>query len=300
MRLMVLLLLSTALAGCAQTETNPEPLADVPTTGAVRGLVTDGAIVPIEGAVVSLGASQVLTGPDGKFQFADVEPGAWFIDVNATDFIPSQLSVQVTPGEVAEVRIVLDPLATTIPYGIVTEYTGFIACEAIVATFIESCDAGTGQFGEPDNAIFLPAEDRVPDAVQVEVVWDNTQALGNSLTSTWASCTGGAYCNPLTGYTMCQHWGASPLWCRSTLDDVAASGTVGQISTVGAVGHGRGTGVGVGLLVKADCTLCADPVAPEAGLGVVVQQRIQTYASSFYNMVPPQGWVFATDGMAEP
>ncbi len=296
-RSVLALLLLASLAGCAQQEDAAEPVADVPTLGAIRGLVTDGAINPLPGVRVALSGIEATTGDDGRFAFKDVPPGAHFLGFNATDFIPTQTSVQVVAGEVADVRVALEPLASTLPYGIITEYVGFIACEAIVATFIESCDGGTGQFGAPDNAIFLPAEDRVPDAVQVEVVWDNTQALGDSLTSTWASCTGGAYCNPLNGWTMCQHWGSSPLWCRSTLEDVAASGTVGQISTIGAVGHGRGSGVGIGLLVKADCTVCGDPIAPEAGVGIVVQQRIHTYAASFYNMVPPEGWVFANDGM---
>ncbi len=281
-----------ALAGCSQAAA-PEP--DVPPgLGIIQGLVIDAAIVPVPDATVELAGAQTRTDADGRFRF-DVEPGTYHLQVNASNMVPSQVVVTAVAGQTVQARIVLEPMPATQPFAVGSEYVGFIACEAIVAFFIESCDAGTGAFGAPDNHIFLPAIDAVPDAVQVEVVWDNTQSLGDSLTSTWASCTGDAYCDAF-GWTMCQHWGASPLWCRSTADGGAASGTVGEVNSIGSVGHGRGTGVGIGLLVKADCTVCGDPVAPESGVGLVMQQRIQTYAWSFYNAMPPEDWVFFHDG----
>src|SRR5262249_44167385 len=100
----------------------PGPQAQVPAS--LEGLVVQlGTSAPVAGAQVSIGRAQATTDENGKFAFANVQPGRYRILANHTAYMPAQYGersrggvgadVTVAPGQVLkDIVIVLAPRGT--------------------------------------------------------------------------------------------------------------------------------------------------------------------------------------------
>jgi len=100
----------------------PGPQAQVPAS--LEGLVVQlGTSAPVAGAQVSIGRAQATTDENGKFAFANVQPGRYRILANHTAYMPAQYGersrggigadVTVAPGQVLkDIVIVLVPRGT--------------------------------------------------------------------------------------------------------------------------------------------------------------------------------------------
>lgn len=302
----LLVVAALLLAGCsdAKAPVEDDPFDDINTSkdkGIIRGIVIDPSITPVADATITLKGTdtQTRSNEEGAFVFTDLEPGPYFLDVSKTGFESVQASANVEAGVAKPpiIKVQMEPAPELVPFALPATYTGWIACESLIGIYLQPCDAGTGVFQEPDNAFFLPGADRPTDAIQVEVVWQPQQAVGERLTQTLGSCDGGEYCSPFADENfLCQNWGPSTLWCRVTALGGEGNGYFAGAEGLETQGHGKGTGTGVSVHLGADCSLCADPVAPSVGVGIVFEQEVTAYLWSFYNFEPDADWLFVEDG----
>lgn len=189
-----LLLLAALMAGCADPNDSgstddsqfedAEAFDDVEvtdTTGAIRGVVVNEAVVPLQGALV-----QIANGPnrttdkDGAFVFNNLEPGEYFLEANLTGYKTIQSSATVVAGdrEPPITKIVLLMDASAQPYATVQQWTGFLQCGVWAFVVTTNPCAFTGS----DNVHGFPFDaGRVPTYAQGEAIWDGTQPLGNWL-----------------------------------------------------------------------------------------------------------------------
>ncbi len=309
----VLLLVLALLAGCSDdkaSDTDSEPITDdlksTATTGVIRGVILDETITPVEGVSVSIKGHRnaTTTGPDGRFGFDGLEPGTYVLDASKPGHDQVQTTAKVLAGVSAPaiLKITLPRLPETVPYILPIQVRGILNCEVLAGALLQSCDLDTGVAGEDTAQFFLPVDERVPHAVQVELDWESNQQAGDSLTMTFGSCTGGDYCSPYGIGTnmLCQTWGQSLLWCSVNQYSVVRSGKGAGGSTVGQTNLGVGSGPGIALAVGADCSLCTPAATPQCsdacGVGVVLQQEFDAYVHVFYNFTPEEGWLFVEDG----
>lgn len=123
-----------ALAGCAgnggtdETRAEGEPLADVD-TGSIDGVVVDGAIRPVEGAVVRLAdRMNTVTDAEGRFTFTYLEPGAFALAAERDGYAPAQVTVEVIAGLATDVKIVLELIPLPTPFVEVFQWSGVMMC----------------------------------------------------------------------------------------------------------------------------------------------------------------------------
>ena len=109
----LLLLTTVTLAGCSD---DPAPEVEDPTfdefdapvapdRGVIRGVVVDTAIVPLAGATVTLAGLErsTTTNENGAFQFDDLEPGSYFLEVRLLGYETVQSGTSVEAGEISSV-----------------------------------------------------------------------------------------------------------------------------------------------------------------------------------------------------
>lgn len=182
------------LAGCFGGEASPaaspspaQPLAaDV---GAIEGLVVDAEQRPVAEATVRAENTDLrvnrsaTTGEDGRFRFADLPVGKYWVAVDALFFERSLQHVEVLPAEVASVTIALVDVADA-PSLYVEVFTkkGFINCSIHSLggygpiNFCEQVAADEAKFELPLRA------DLANRGAVVEVVWSPaTPATGTDL-----------------------------------------------------------------------------------------------------------------------
>src|SRR5688572_1931739 len=103
------------LATCGGSE--PSESAE---TATVAGVVSAAAGPVIEGASVAIGGATTTTGPDGRFELADLPVGSATIVTSAPGFAPLSESVSLTDG-INTHDVVLTPVPTATVSGIVTD-----------------------------------------------------------------------------------------------------------------------------------------------------------------------------------
>ena len=195
---LVVLLVSTALAGCSgggKGGRDEAPEADfdelgleaTSTTGVIRGIAVDEAIRPLGG--VSIGTAladgsvrNTTSAADGAFGFDGLPPGSYILRAGKTGYLSVQANAEVVAGvdepPIVKVLLVADP--ASLPYVSSFVYDAFVACSF---TFPVVSFAACGVAEEATNNEFLVdyEADKVPDWVQTEAVWETTQELGNEL-----------------------------------------------------------------------------------------------------------------------
>ncbi|MGB1586402.1 MAG: carboxypeptidase-like regulatory domain-containing protein [Thermoplasmatota archaeon] len=145
MRTIALLLITLALAGCSEAPAEPDdPIGVKPVdvdndTGAISGVIVDMAIVPVADATITLqDGTSATSDADGLFVFESLEPGAYFLTVQADGFEPTQSSADVRAGEIAKPRIQLTPDLSPVPYVNTHEFKGHMTLSDFYAVYLVS------------------------------------------------------------------------------------------------------------------------------------------------------------------
>lgn len=292
--------LLVVLAGCADggsaptTETPPGTPPPPPVEaglGLIRGVVIDSSITPIPEATVTIKSikATLTTDANGFFQFPNLEPGTYFLEVSKLGFTKVQASTTVAANVKAPemVKVQLEAKPEALPRAVTLLSQGYIGCSFLTANFVwgNMC-----QYGgiDPDQNIPLSfGEAERPTHLQTEIDWEKTQVFGEDLVII-------QYLNNDAGgrARIGNVFGKAPLVCSVGPDAPCDNGD--------GTGGG-GTGLNgtewtdlVNIAVFAGCWNGCVP-GTAVGVGVVAQQEYQMYGTVFYNMVPDEGWAFVRD-----
>jgi Carboxypeptidase regulatory-like domain len=85
-------------------------------TGTIDGVVTDTMLVPLTSATVSVIGSniRVVTGDNGRFRIASLEPGAYIVIAHRLGYEPLSARVEVTIADTARVSFSLERITTAL------------------------------------------------------------------------------------------------------------------------------------------------------------------------------------------
>lgn len=88
----------------------------VDTTGTISGIVKDAVTnANLQGAVVTLeGGSSIITGADGRYEFANVEMGAYKVSVSRTDYVSDEKTVLVKARQISNLDFSLFPAGSAL------------------------------------------------------------------------------------------------------------------------------------------------------------------------------------------
>lgn len=297
----VLGLFLVALAGCSEAS---EPTPDEPelgldesleatdTTGVIRGVVLDPAVIPIEGATVTINSlgTATTTNANGAFGFADLEPGTYFLDIAKAGFVGTQTSAEVQAGVDLPpvVKVQLVPDASTAPYVQAFQFDGYMACSL---SYIALCGLPVVDETTEDNFLATFELDGPPQWINMEATWKGTQPTGDQFNMNMGRTPAG----PAT--TCCTAQGPSPLLITANETTIAEGG----IGIEGDLVHRmfawemEGTGIDdhTGQCVPVVLTTyCQGP-------GMALDQKYQVYVHAFYNFVPAEGYRFTEHGSPE-
>lgn len=286
-------------------------------TGIIVGVVIDSGIKPIAGATITLegGSGQTTTSnANGAFGFEGLAPGTYFFLVSKIGYKSVQSNTDVVAGEadppIVRVQLQADPTQGAFYRDF--HFEGFLACS--VRPFIIGF-AACSQFNfatEPflgEDVFSVNYEfDRVPDWVQVELIWDETQQFGSDL-SLAIDCFSDSCPEGLTGVNRSE--GLSPLFItiNRTVAEFWHYGPSNSTLTVRVFAyHATGTdfvdedsyyqqvndttGGAVPCAQWPDFVFEGSPCIRIGGLGIILQQRFDVYTTIFYGYTPPKGWMF--------
>ena len=121
--LALVLVTSIALAGCSSDRGTPT--VEVPVLGSIAGCVVTEAIAPIPGVNVTIPGNRTTTNTTGGFTFAGLAPGLYVVEASAATFLERQTTVQVTAGNISEVRLVLPVNASALAFHQAFSFRGF-------------------------------------------------------------------------------------------------------------------------------------------------------------------------------
>jgi hypothetical protein len=258
-----------ALAGCSD---GGPPAADGPAgttvaaVGLIEGVVVTPAITPLPGAAVRLepGGREAATDGSGAFRFEGLEPGGYTVEASLGGYLPQTVAAETGQGLV---QIVLAPDIASLAFAQTYVHDGFIESSFNVA----------GARSSNSDAPNYTFEGRLPDFVQVELVWEATQALGGRMDLTLIADDGGTVL-PVAA----RGEGVSPL-------------VVAMDSAILAeFGFGPDVDLDIAVFVG------QEPMAGDSGAGASLQQRFTLFTHMFYGYLPPAGWSFTADGEAPP
>lgn len=278
---LVVAVMAGLLAGCAGADETPQAPADFTELdlkagtgkGVIRGVAVDDSIRPIAGVAITLGSGTLATTTDeeGRFGFSDVEPGLHFVKASKPGYGETQSSVEVVADE-AEPKAVLIALTRvpgTDPLVVLMEWNGFMQCSFTIAiAFGTGCLLG--DFTDDDSRRF-DAIDSTPTALQSELVWKPTQALGTNL------CM--------------RHYASEDIGGPVLMGDVCGPSPLVQQASGERLGE---TEVGAGNGIER--VVWVDDFAVDTTAGVAVNQAFDVYTALFYNIVPDPEWRFVDDG----
>ncbi len=125
------------LSGCTSDggeEPDTSPAPGEPSPDQLSGFVIDGAIVPLEGARVTIPAFGLEAEVDanGYYGLNDVPVDeALVVIAEADGFIPTSKSITLPPGANVRLNFTLVPIPVLEPYHTVDTFDGLIACSSI-------------------------------------------------------------------------------------------------------------------------------------------------------------------------
>lgn len=188
---------AVVLAGCAdggRTQSDdPQGLEDLglkatETTGVIRGVVVNEAIVPMPGVnitAVSTGAEVTTqTNADGLFGLDGLAPGTYFVSASKAGYTTVQTSTEVVAGQddppITKLTLLVD--ASMAPYVQAEQYTAFIGC-SVTSPSVSAAVCGLPVLADLTNNAFLKnfQAARPPQWIQMEAIWSSTQPLGGEL-----------------------------------------------------------------------------------------------------------------------
>ncbi|MGB0652664.1 MAG: carboxypeptidase-like regulatory domain-containing protein [Thermoplasmatota archaeon] len=179
----VALLMAALLAGCADEPAPAEDegalrVAEVKATkqaGAIGGVVVDDTIRPVVGATVTLRGATIAnlttqTDAVGQFAYEDLEPGTYFLDVQAEGHFRAQSSVTVAAGQVASAKVLLEVDRTPQPYHETFDFNGILVVSDWYGTYLLTTALGNTALCECEFH-FEPGP--VVTDIIVEAVWES-------------------------------------------------------------------------------------------------------------------------------
>ncbi len=279
--LTLLVALTMTLAGCAEgggglnddpDEDSFEDLKLNGGRGAIRGIVLDASITPIEGATISIESlgMEATSNADGAFTFSDLEPGSYFLGITKAGYSPSQTNVQVEADNAAPpiIKVKMARDQSNRPYTQVSQHVGYLQCGA----GIPAVD-NTAWTGGAINACALVDSintfdvfvDRPVAAAQSELVWEGTNLFGDGLN------IGHFDPNSLSGNYVAND-GGSPVILLVNGTTMLNYNGPGYESFMLRVFPGS------------------------SSLSVVIEQEFEIINTNFYGFMPDEGWTFLEDG----
>ena len=176
---LALSVVAVVVAGCADEA--PEAPAALAQTSSLHGLVVTQAIVPIEGATVTLSPGELTatTDPGGLFAFDAVEPGSYLLSVEADGYADLRMEAVAGPELV---KAVMTNVRSDVPYIEVQKWDGYLFCttdqniagyQIVGAPCVGVLDILTGQQISQDTWQFQ-FQVNAPglSGVLAEMVWD--------------------------------------------------------------------------------------------------------------------------------
>lgn len=300
------LLLLVSLAGCAesggQAGERDDTFDDVDVrvddaTGAILGVVVDEAIVPVEGATVTVQGDGRSTETDaqGRFVFDRVPAGTHFLEVRKLNYETAQSSVEVEAGvdQPPVLKVQVSRLFTGQPYMQGVQFQGFIACAyqagitAPCVTDYTQVVPGCGSGCVPIlRTIMGDARDTMVEVDAgwqthiAEVVWEpSAQGTSNALGLIYRDFpVGGA--NHQYGAVS----GPSPLHLRFEVGVKHATQSGPASEMIPPEGYDE-------IIAFVGTRSDGEPVA------LTLQQEFEMFLHTFYHGKPPEDWAFlAGDG----
>ena len=286
-----LMVLAALVAGCADTSADagegPDGLA--PDEGVLAGIVVDAALRPLADAAVSAtppGGEPLRASTDvnGSFTFAGLAPGTYAVEATKERHLSAHAIAQVAAGEAGPlVQLVLEVQVDELPFAVAIKWEGYIGCAFSYGNLCSApAQGGADVIGDQSAHLFWDeyvSQDRVPDALQAEAVWEATLPTSEEL-------------QPIFGWSTPEEWQVFQY-----------GGTFGSFSTPSPAFYRVpaeemlevGLGVDVGLVVE---FYSGDPGGAPAGL--TINQPIRLFLHNFYGYEPPEEWRFASDGAPPP
>ncbi|MHB1262253.1 MAG: carboxypeptidase-like regulatory domain-containing protein [Thermoplasmatota archaeon] len=308
----LLLLLASLLAGCADGGGEVAPTDDVQqfddlgveateTTGIILGVVVDASITPIAGATVTLTSVQPSvtqkTDSQGRFAFEDLEPGTYLLQTTHPQFASAQSSAEVVAGvdEPRVVRVQLERLFDQNPFSEIIKFDGFLACAYsffVSSTCVNDYTRVTGEQCTPAGCYCAGGCFRDQNLSQVggnireyvssvgpgwqtliiEETWEPTSDAGQNL-----GFTVSYFARPNAGHWFGSVNGPNPI--RIQFDVGVEHGSASYAGEEPSIIPPEGYNELFVFFGAGDESL-------------VLNQRLQSFQTSFYYGIPPEGWSF--------
>lgn len=294
------MLVAVVLAGCA--EDAPAEQADVEdgfeefelgvsdTTGIIRGIVVDGAIVPVADVAVRIVGLDMETTTDeqGRFAFGDVPAGTHFLNITSLLHVPVQQSVTVVAGDAqpALVKVQVQRRFTQDPYLETQQINGYINC-GYSAGLSSPCILDYTQLVYPGGAApflygisgdirrFVIALDDGWQSRINEMAWEPSTGTSESLSMTIS------FYNRTSSHSYAGASGTSPVRHQMDMDPERE-----HPDWVGPEG-------------QHDYLVFVNPSTSGSGypVALVIEQRFELFVNTFYYGMPPEDWsLIAGDG----
>jgi hypothetical protein len=293
------------------------------TTGGIKGIVVDTAIVPVAKATVKLTGQNVAknttTDSNGRFLFAALQPGTYFLATSAPLYHPAQTSVEVMAGlEPSITKIQIQAIYSQKPYHVPIEKKGFFECSqagALIGGVYASSNCVVDQC--PALITFVPGHDAKECNGYPTHMMDNVTSQNREwhadvgpgwqvlvFEMTWTPSAQGT--SDRLGMVVStykpernpQHDFASvssgnPMRFELDLNKTGpgAQQPAGTLKTIPPEGLNR---MSFFVSVRSPAGSVCNPVlgTPCVPPGLAVNQDFKVFLTQFYYGIPPEGWSF--------
>jgi hypothetical protein len=305
--LVAIMVAAVALAGCSDGK-GPgddgfgldDELQATDTTGVIRGLVVDTAVVPIAGATIQVVGQNLnaTSNEGGLFGFSGLTPGSYFLQVSHPLYETVQATAEVVAGvdkpAITKVQLIANPDAK--PYYFPAEWSGFLGCTYRRPDRGESCPV-VNQYLFTEHDFLVDYElAQVPSWVVSEQIWESTQHFGGEMSFNLRRTDTSTDTKDIEG--------TSPLSITLNETEIALHGTNNANDNQGGFGPDMRLRVIVftAHLQETEPPQCLPFVATGYtggslcwGVGLQLDQHFTVYTHVFFNYQPPEDWRFLDD-----